>query len=332
MGQQSNSFDEPSKLEIRFEKRFFVRELVLTIALLFIGASAFAQEATNNSDINLGIKGEIRITIGFRGNHSLSGNVGLGIYQGFDHFQWGFNGAINIYYGGLGSMLSTSRNASASNQLNADLILTGTATLGDDSHETLPLITFNHNNPAMIFNDYKRSLTHAQNVIINFRGRNQRVGTLAFKFGNVYFQTYNDVKYLLGDSDDRFWSGGGSISIYLDDGYYVTIGTEVFTGSRLQSNPPTNPTTYQTIPQPLPQRGCPYLDYTQSSFQQQLNIGKLFFQLNNYNDNFNFEVSRTGWKLMASQNFIHAIIEAPYFDSRARNQWNIGLSYQYIER
>jgi len=292
-------------------------------ALLFIFFNQVltAQVIPASGDFQFTMKAEARIYIGFMGAVGFSANLAAGVTQRLGNFQWGGTAAVNLYQGGIGAVLSSqNRQFRGKNQFNTDIILSGSATLGDGRHDTLPLLTFNHAYPAVVLQGYKKSITHAQNFVFNFRGRHQRVGTYGFKLYNVYLQLYNDVDIFLGDADDRFWTGGGSISVYLTDSYYFAFGTDVFTGERnpLRSSHPQNPP-----------RGYPYEDYDQAPGDQQLNIGKLFLQLNSYEHNFNFEIARTGRRDMTFQNIIHKWYGTPYYESTAANQWNVGVGIQH---
>ena len=293
------------------------------ILLTLISLTLTGQSFPRNGDFNFSLKAEARVLIGTKGAVSISANLATGVSQRIGNFLWATTAAISLYQGGVGSVLSSqNRNARGINQFNTDVIFTGSATLGKERSRLLPLHTFNHNYPAIILNGYQYSLTHAQNFILNFRGRHQRLGTYAIKIDRVYVQSYNDVDLFLGDGDDRFWTGGGSISVYVADGYYLTLGMDVFTGER-------NP--MRTSHSQNPPRGFPYLDYDQSPRDQQWNIGKLFLQLNTLRDDFNFEISSTGRRNMAFQDFIHKLYGTPYFESTAVNQWNIGVGIQHYQ-
>ena len=293
------------------------------IILVFTSLILTAQTFPGNGDFQFSAKAEARVQIGFKGAASFSANLALGVSQRLGNFLWGGTLAVNLYQGGIGSVLSTqNRNVRGINQFNSDVVLSGSATLGKERSHLLPLHTFNHNYPVVVLNGYQYSITHAQNFIFNFRGRHQRVGAYALKIDRVYVQSYNDVDIFLGDSDDRFWTGGASISVYLNDGYYLTLGTDVFTGER---------NSMRTSHLQNPPRGFPFLDYDQSPVDQQLNIGKLFLQLNNYRDNFNFEISSTGRRHMSFQDIIHKLYGIPYFKSTAANQWHIGAGVQYYQ-
>jgi len=293
--------------------KVYIGLLVVVFSVIkSVNAQSNSAESPSKDTEILG-KADIRFTIGTRGRTSISVNFGLGISRRIDNFQWGINGALNVYSGELGSPNGGQR------PLNGDLVTSFSITWGDGLADSLPLATFNHLNSAAVFNYYQKSITHAQNFVFSFRDRHQRVGMFGFKLDRFYLQTYNDVDILIGDGEDRYWTGGGSLSVALEDGRYLKLGTDVFTGLR-------DP-THSSHPQ-VPPRGRPFLYYDQSLFDFSLNMGKTYLQLRSIDDDFNFEVSRTGWRDMGPQNLIHAVISTPWFESGVSNSWNVGVSYQ----
>ncbi|MDL2303306.1 hypothetical protein LJC28_02810, partial [Dysgonomonas sp. OttesenSCG-928-D17] len=110
-----------------------------------------------------------------------------------------------------------------------DVTISPALTWGSGDYKSVTLNAFNNNSASGVTNDYKHSLTLGTNLVFNSAGRNQRVGYLGFKSGDVDFNFYNDVIPFLGDRNDRWWTGGGSLNFRA-----LSIATGVFMGERIE--------------------------------------------------------------------------------------------------
>ncbi|MDR2475934.1 MAG: hypothetical protein LBD45_08770 [Bacteroidales bacterium] len=110
---------------------------------------------------------------------------------------------------------------------------------------------------------------------LNSDGRNQRVGYAGFKLGKVDFSFYNDVIPVLGDQDDRWWTGGGALNI----GNFSSA-TDVFTGIRdPNSYHPEKKGIDRWDPAPGNPAGGRFDTYMQSAYNQQLNSEQTIYGL-----------------------------------------------------
>jgi hypothetical protein len=152
----------------------------------------------------------------------------------------------------------------------SDLSISPAFTYGRGQSNSVTLNTFNNNMASGVSNNFENSVTLGTNFVLNSDGRNQRVGYAGFKSGKVDFSFYNDVIPVLGDQDDRWWTGGGSLNI--GD---ISLKADVFTGIRDKSTSYINP-DYGTIWDPTP--GNPangiHGTYQQTLFEKSFNNGQ----------------------------------------------------------
>jgi hypothetical protein len=161
---------------------------------------------------------------------SYSASIAIGASYKSGNFMGGLNLSANFYNSGLGTSHGSTGNFSSQ----IDLVTSPSLTFGGGQGTSLPLNTFNNNTSTGVSNDFAGSGTLGTNFVFNSEGRNQRVGFLGGKSGDVGFNLYNDVIPGLGDRNDRWWTGGGSLQIKSgENGASLTLGTDVFTGLRL---------------------------------------------------------------------------------------------------
>ena len=124
-------------------------------------------------------------------------------------------------------------------ELHLDGVMSISSTIGWGglARKAIPLNTFTNNTATAIENPFYNSFTLASNIVKNSHGRNQRVGYFGGKIkGRLGLNTYNDVFPFIGDGDDRYWSGVGSIQYVLNDDYVFTLGSDIFTEERIAIN------------------------------------------------------------------------------------------------
>ena len=85
--------------------------------------------------------------------------------------------------------------------------------------------------------DRKVAAVLSTNFVLNNHRRHQTVGSMNFTADNVSFYYYNDGGPIfdrilpLSDNFDRYWSGGGGITVHSKKGFnYVEFGFDQFTG------------------------------------------------------------------------------------------------------
>jgi hypothetical protein len=160
-----------------------------------------------------------------------------------------------------------------------------------------------------VSNNFENSVTLGTNFVLNSDGRNQRVGYAGFKSGKVDFSFYNDVIPVLGDRDDRWWTGGGSLNI--GD---ISLKADVFTGIRDKS------TSYFNLNDKLEwtkAKGNPgsgvHGTYIQTPFEKSLNNGQTIWGFRNYG-----AVHSGKWH-MYPQSIIHNYLSGDLvFESQAK--------------
>lgn len=170
----------------------------------------------------------IGLSIHFGGPKTyMSGTAGVGISQKFNFVTPGVNLGVNFYNGGLGALPNSSN-------FNIDTVITGKLTVGGGEGEPMTIRPLHLNSGSGMEDNYKYSATLGTNFILNNNSRNQHVGFLQVRAFDFSFQTYNDFQgfHKIGISDgyDRWWTGGGNITIGNNNSdYQLVIASDVFT-------------------------------------------------------------------------------------------------------
>lgn len=196
---------------------------------------------------NFGIKSDVRFEI-HKDSYgwSYAGAYGISMFDKDRKSNFskkaGMNLSLNIgvryYEGGLGS-------TGLGGDRQVDLIVTPALAVGFKQFKidgkpgmAIEQNIFNSYSTFAVDNELKLSLAGGMNFIINSEGRHQFTGGFMGRIWFVTAMTYND---LFGDTDDRWWTGGGNIGIHfgLSKNKWVAfpgsvyLGTEVFTGERI---------------------------------------------------------------------------------------------------
>jgi hypothetical protein len=182
-----------------------------------------------------------------------------------------------------------------------DFVASPSLTLGKGDGTKLPLNTFNDNSLSGVSVDYKSSITLGTNVVVNSEGRNQGVGFIGLKSGDVSLNGYNDLfKFVGGDGDDRWSTGGISLNVKAGNIGVATFATSVFTGERLGKDDKGNWRSATGNPS-----GGKYGTYEQTTKNQLLNNGQSRIILSGVNGLYLDGGVTGGRNHMYSQNSIH---------------------------
>jgi len=176
-------------------------------------------------------KFSLTLNFGTRNQSSFSFGVGVGLSANKDNFMTSLNVSGRVYGGGLG----TTGTKNGQTGFGMDIVASPAITYGKGTDTPMALSTFNAGtyNLTGVNNPYQKSITLGSNFVANTEGY-QRVGNISFRSNNYTMNIYNDFIPLLGDRDDRWWTGGGMINVNLGKGNVLTFGTEVFTGERIE--------------------------------------------------------------------------------------------------
>jgi RHS repeat-associated protein len=254
---------------------------------------------THNNPVTLvdpdGMWPNVGFGIGFRTN--FTGGYSVSVAMGISQRGRDAMGSINMSFSAYNYGLGTTHGSGGSYSRQMDLVISPALTMGTGEGRALPLNTFSNNMPSGVFNNFEGSGTLASNFVLNSNGRNQRVGFAGGKIGSASFGMYNDVIPGLGDKDDRWYTGGGNLTIASDFGNFF-IGTDVFTGERLGRDDNLN-----WLSMPSNPSGGLHGTYAQSFLNQLLNNGQSLSTLPGINaSNFQRWVGRDQ---MWSQDYIH---------------------------
>ena len=178
----------------------------------------------------------------------ISSDLGLGSNVLARGLYFTINTEVQLYNGGLGSKR---REGHTKPGFTIDLISAFTLTTGVQNYLTkdsiivipqrnIPLYYFSNFAYPALQNPYNYSISAGTNFIFTFdkHKTKQRVGFLNLHFNRVQFSYYNDGgapfdETFLGDSRDRFYSGGALFSYHGKPGadiHLVEVGFNKFTG------------------------------------------------------------------------------------------------------
>jgi hypothetical protein len=289
--------------------------------------------------LSYGISAGLVFTFG--GNHrshldarmsaGVSTRFGLGF--GSVQSQVGLNLSGNLTTGGLGHSFGKR------DGFIGELALSPSLTIGGGYAKTsAPLNTFHSGALTSVFNNFQNSFTHAQNLSFSTKHGYQRVGAYALRAGDFNFHTYNDTRLFLGDKKDRFYSGGGGITIvnFLGNSENsIIITNDVFTGNSYNSGKWKDRDKKEPEYQYGGKKEPKFLRYANQSdfddlwypgYNQSLNMGQTSIRVNS---SFGvFQLGHSGEWDMWSQNGIHDAQDFHRFLSTVKNQ--IEFSYEYM--
>ena len=270
------------------------------------------------SDIDLNAQVTATFTLGEKsGTSHFNANFSIGISARDSFEQISLNIAGNLTNGGLGSANGQS------GKLRGNLVISPSLTLGSGNTQTpAPLITFQSGSLTSVNNSFYLSATHAQNFVFSTSNSFQRVGAYGVKIGDFSLSTYNDTGKFLGDKEDRWWTGGGSVAItnFLGNSANTLIfGNDVFTGNSIPDMEKSHDAD-KSMPIYSYGKGNVLHYAGQSSADQSLNMAQSFLRLNTANRI--FQISHSGSFDMFSQNVIHDAQNFHRFLSTTPNQLN----------
>jgi hypothetical protein len=268
---------------------------------------------------NIGFGGGINFKWDFGRGFSLSAGVGAS----WTVPAWqthSLNIAVNVYNTGVGTRSGVY--GKPDDQTYIDFIISPAITVGNPTVKNPAILnTFNNNTASGVMNYRKNSFTFGTNFVKNSIGRNQQVGYIGFKLNKFDFSFYNDFIPLLGDTEDRWWTGGGSLNLGP-----LFVGTDVFTEIRdkdsYKFNPEKNKYEWKSDPAGNLANGH-HGTYYQNSNAREFNNGQTIISLRNKNASMGFVM--TGSKHMWSQNLIHnyGFFKNLLFYSEAKPQYGI---------
>lgn len=242
---------------------------------------------------------------------------------------------LNTYIGGIGTTFNDTLNLSFnnySNPLYLDLVLTPFVDIGYDEQplkrELHQMKLFNQMSEfiSLLYNE--KSLVLGSNFVMNFgRDRYQQVGVMIINLSRFQFCYFNDGPIFnklyggfTGDGQDRYWTGGGYLRLYLKDKNLedFTISFERFTASCQDQFDVASILGLNHVPVPLE--------------LLLLNRGKVTFETTFKN---NFKVIVTpfiGDYRLDFQNLIHKYLSNnPFHVSVVKTMWQLGLGYSIIK-
>lgn len=294
----------------------------------------------------------LSLSIHFGGGKSyFSGTAGLGVSKRFGAIDPGVNLAVNFYNGGIGTLAD-------SNKLHFDTVLTGKLTAGTGKGNSMDILPLHLDSGTGLIDNYKYSATLGTSFILNNSNRNQQVGFLQIRADNFSFQTYNDFggfkKIGISDGYDRWWTGGGNVTIGAKNSdYQFIIASDVFTAdtdtenrvdranaanslSQFNKNNPNGgfskfkkkiteytPTTASEVSETFVNE-MRNSAWTPNQHSFNLNQGRTSFGLKTPQGA--YRANHLGNSDMWSQNAIHRLINFHLIPSERENQWEFQYS------
>jgi hypothetical protein len=281
------------------------------------------------------------------GKSYMSGTAGVGVSRKFDAIQPGVNLAVNFYNGGIGARED-------SNMMHFDTVLTAKVTAGSGTGNPMTVYPLHLDSGTGLVDNYKYSATLGANLILNNSNRNQRVGFLQLRAGDFSFQTYNDFggfkKIGISDGYDRWWTGGGNITVgSRNSEYQLIIASDVFTADTDTENEVDRANARKSLEefnkqntgsgfQKLKNKLSDYTPTTASEVDQTfLNASRDGAQWTAEKHSFNLNQGRTSFRMktpqgqfglnslgkgnMYSQDIIHRVINFHLIPSERENYW-----------
>jgi len=236
----------------------------------------------------------------FGGGFSFGAGVGVSQRVGGAGMA-SLNLSVNIYNSGVGTRSGV---LGGPDKTYVDVALSPAATvaLGNSMKSPTILNTFNNNAVSGVTNYYRNSITLGTNFVFNSHGRNQRVGFFGFKIDQLDFNTYNDVFPILGDRDDRYWTGGGSLNF----GPF-SLANDVFTGIRDKNSFYYFTEDFELVDNWMPDyinfANGKWGTYVQTEEERKFNNGQTLFLYRTRSESMGFYIE--GSDQMWSQNMIH---------------------------
>lgn len=284
-----------------------------------------------------------------------SGTAGVGMsykIQNRQNFgaQANVNAAVNFYNGGIGSLPN-------SNRFHFDNVLSAGVTVGTGKADPMSIYPLHLDSGTGLTDRFKYSGTIGTNMIFNNNGRNQHVGFTQLRAWDVSLQFYNDFggfqKIGIADGYDRWWTGGGNLTIgSRKDEFQVIVGSDVFTADtnssfrygndqddeskafvfdELEENIPRpggmfDAETYKYTPNTAGELTQDYLNehrngtlFNPNAHSFGLNQGRTSFRLNTRYGQFG--ANYMGQSSMMSQDVIHRLINFHLIPSTQPNSW-----------
>lgn len=286
------------------------------------------------------------------GKPYMSGTAGVGVSRQFNAIQPGVNLAVNFYNGGIGAREN-------SNMMHFDTVLTAKVTAGRGNGNPMTVYPLHLDSGTGLVDNYKYSATLGANLILNNSDRNQRVGFLQLRAGDFSFQTYNDFggfkKIGIADGYDRWWTGGGNVTIGARNSeYQLIIASDVFTADTDSDNEVDRANAHRSLEEfnnqnngsgfeKLKNKLSNYTPSTASEVDQTfLNASRDGVQWTPDRHSFNLNQGRTSFRLktpqgqfglnsmgksnMYSQNIIHRVINFHLIPSERDDYWQFQYS------
>lgn len=189
-----------------------------TSCFLVLMAMPLQSEAAPVTDSTVyGVGVQLRIDMGLRRttNYTLSVNLGIGRNIGKNCLlSYQFN--ANLYQGGLGNSMLYS----AHNHIQLDLVNAFSLTVGGGHYAFgRPIYAWTPNYAQSLTNPYRHAATLSTNFVWNKNHRAQQIGAICLTSGDVMLGYYNDGMPFdlagMGDSYDRYWTGGGFLHVII---------------------------------------------------------------------------------------------------------------------
>jgi hypothetical protein len=298
----------------------------------------------------------IGLSLHFGGNKRAhwSSTAGVGMsykIQKNDGFgaQLNANAAVNFYNGGLGAL-------SSGNKLHIDQVYSAGLTLGGGNGAPMTINPFHLDSGSGMVDRFKYSGSIGTNFIRNNSGRNQQVGFAQLRAFSGSFTFYNDFdgfrKIGIADGYDRWWTGGGNLTIgSRNSEFQLIIGSDVFTADtdsqvknfndsnggpksgysfdkQLKNTPKPKglgnildytPNTAKELNQEYLDNYRNFTPYNSNAHSFDLNQGRTSFRLNTpYGQ---FGANKMGQSSMISQDLIHRMINFHLIPSSRPNSW-----------
>jgi len=222
--------------------------IATTVSLLFIISESFCQVINSYDDFGFSFSARVIVGLGDKNTSYYVLSLGLATYshdfgmsnsEDLDenykfYFSPAFQFNLNIYSNGLGEGLIKEYRKGQIDFVTTALLLAGANDPGDTRMSYIR--PFHQNNSVPIQHPVDYLVWYGTSFIMNNHQRNQQIGNIGLNlFSNALtLGYYNDGGYAFlppfFDEEDKYYTGGGYLSIGISRNQFIEIAYDRFTG------------------------------------------------------------------------------------------------------
>lgn len=300
-----------------------MKKHVLVCIYLFSFTFAFAQ----NVETTFALKAELGYN--YRSKSFVSFSASIGFKQTINMLDENVFSALQlggkIYYNGLGDNILDEYKKTRVDLISSFIACVGSKTdsLYNSNIFIKPFTPFIAN---AIKDEYHSSFALGGNAIFNLEGRNQIIGFTNINLARVVqISYYNDGPPFsslgIGDRFDRWWTGGGHIDLYFDQGYRKDF--EGFWNSKISYYFDRFTGNVQNAYEVSKSFGFKYVP-AKDLIENYYNRAREKFSMEFFGNGYEFSWQRIGFLNRDIQDYVHKKLDIPYHITYAKQYHILG--------